>query len=55
MVPQGKMTKLETLLDQIMMAGEGSVQLTSHSVKKEAGTWKVEQTNATVFLPKVKA
>ncbi len=52
---QGKMVNLDTLLDQIMLAGEGAVQVTSHTIKKDAGTWAINHVTPTVFLPKIKA
>ncbi len=44
---------MSAVLDSMMLAGEGSVGVTSHSAKKEAGAWKVQKTVDTVFVPKM--
>jgi hypothetical protein len=49
------LTIADKILDAFQLAGEGTLSITHHVVKREGSVWNLKANTDTVFLPKLKA
>jgi len=46
---------IDKVLEGLQLAGEGTVGITHHTVKRDGNAWAIKPDTETVFLPKLKA